>query len=201
MKGLDEFLMLFGDVTVADLVTVVFALIFIIFIYKQVKKYFDEKIKAQNERTQAEKKRDADLKTALEAVKKYPEYRQQSIAIQQLLEGEIQETRQQSIKIQTLLEEEIQELRIMIQEDKERLARMEEQDRRRECNKLRDTLLQNYRYYTNKERNPSQTWTQMESEAFWELFKDYEELGGDGYMHTEVQPAMERLIVVEVKIV
>lgn len=201
MKGLDEFLMLFGDVTITDLVTVVLAFIFIIFIYKQVKKYFDEKIKAQNERTQAEKKRDADLKTALDAVKKYPEYRQQSIAIQQLLEGEIQETRQQSIKIQTLLEEEIQELRIMIQEDKERLARMEEQDRRRECNKLRDTLLQNYRYYTNKERNPSQTWTQMESEAFWELFKDYEELGGDGYMHTEVQPAMERLVVVEIKMV
>lgn len=198
MKGYDEFLALFGDITVAHIATVVLALVFMFFIYKQIKKYFDEKIKAQNERATAEKQRDADIKEALCAVRKYPEYRQQSLKIQELLERENQETRKQSLKIQALLEEEIQELRVMIQEDKERLARMEDADRRRECNKLRDMLLQNYRYYTNKERNPSQTWTQMESEAFWELFRDYEELGGNGYMHTEVQPAMERLLVVEV---
>ena len=40
----------------------------------------------------------------------------------------------------------------------------------------------------------------MEAEAFWELFREYEEAGGDGYMHTEVQPAMERLLIVEVGI-
>lgn len=198
MKGLDEFLTLFGDVTVSQIVTAVFALVFMFFIYKQVKKYFDEKIKAQNERAQAEKAKDANIQEALTAVRKYPEYRQQSIKIQELLEGEIQETRQQSMKIQTLLEEEIQELRVMIQEDKERIARVEEQEKRRECNKLRDMLLQNYRYYTNKERNPHQSWTQMEAEAFWELFRDYEDLGGNGYMHTVVQPEMERLIIVNV---
>jgi hypothetical protein len=59
-------------------------------------------------------------------------------------------------------------------------------------------LLQNYRYYTSTIQNPSQSWTRMESEAFWELFREYEETGGDGYMHTEVQPAMERLLIVEV---
>ena len=197
MKGLDEFLKLFGEVTVSDVAVVIMALVFMSFIYKRVKKYFDDKITAQNERLAAEKRRDEDIKEALCAVRKYPEYRQQSIKIQELLERENQETRQQSLKIQGLLEEEIQELRVMIQEDKERLLRIEEQEKRRECNKLRDMLLQNYRYYTNKERNPSQTWTKMESEAFWELFKDYEDLGGNGYMHTEVQPAMERLIVVE----
>ena len=196
MKGLDEFLKLFGDITVSQLVTVIFALVFMFFIYKQVKKYFDEKIKTQNERAQIEKNRDADIQEALQAVRKYPEYRQQSIKIQELLEKEIEETRNQSVKIQELLEEEIQELRVMVKEDKERIARVEEQEKRRERNKLRDTLLQNYRYYTNKEKNPHQLWTQMESEAFWELFKDYEELGGNGYMHTVVQPEMERLCVV-----
>jgi hypothetical protein len=180
LTGLDEFLDVCGDITVSQIVTGIFVLIFMFFIYKQVKKYFDEKIKAHNERMQMEKQRDADIQEALVAVRKYPEYRQQSIKIQELLEGEIQE------------------LRVMIQEDKERLARMEEQDRRRECNKLRDTLLQHYRYYTNKERNPHQTWTQMEAEAFWELFSDYEDLGGNGHMHTVVQPEMERLIVVNI---
>ena len=38
----------------------------------------------------------------------------------------------------------------------------------------------------------------MESEAFWELFREYEEAGGNGYMHTEVLPAMQRLNIIEV---
>lgn len=196
MKGLEEFLMLFGEITVADIVVVLMALGFMFLIYKKIKKYFDDKIQAQNERAMLEKKRDEDIKEALEAVRKYPEYRQQSIKIQELLERENQETRQQSLKIQSLLEEEIQELRTMIQEDKNRLLHIEEQEKRRECNRLRDILLQNYRYYTSKESNPSQTWTKLESEAFWDLFRDYEDLGGNGYMHTEVLPAMERLRVV-----
>lgn len=37
----------------------------------------------------------------------------------------------------------------------------------------------------------------MEAEAFWELFSDYEEAGGNGYMHTVVQPAMNRLTVID----
>lgn len=191
MKGLDEFLTVFGSITVSDIIIFILACIFLFSVYKKIKDYLIKKHDLEQEK-------DAQLCEALTAVRKYPEYRQQSIKIQELLEGEIQETRRQSDKMQELLEEEIQELRTMIQEDKERLIRIEEQERRRECNKLRDMLLQNYRYYTNKERNPSQSWTQMESEAFWELFGDYEDLGGDGYMHTVVQPEMERLIVIDV---
>ena len=194
----EAFLRFFGEVTISDIVMVISALTFMVVIYKRVKKHFNDKLAAQNERLAAEKKRDDDIKEALEAVRKYPEYRQQSIKIQELLERENQETRQQSLKIQSLLEEEIQELRLLIQEDKKRLIAIEEQEKRRECNKLRDMLLQNYRYYTNEEKNPSQTWTKMESEAFWELFRDYEDLGGDGYMHSEVQPAMQRLLIVDV---
>lgn len=37
----------------------------------------------------------------------------------------------------------------------------------------------------------------MEAEAFWGLFRDYEEAGGNGYMHSVVQPAMTELIVRE----
>ncbi len=78
-----------------------------------------------------------------------------------------------------------------------RLESMEEANKRRECNKLRDRLLQSYRYYTNADVNPSLSWTRMEAEAFWGLFRDYEEVGGNGYMHTVVQPAMEKLRVRE----
>ena len=173
MKGLNEFLFLFGDITVSQIVTFLLAAAFVVYVGKQVRDYFIKKY-------EAEKVKDEQLKEALTAVRKYPEYREQSIKIQELLEGEIQELRDNQKKLM------------------ERLVQMEEERKVRDRNKLRDILLQNYRYYTNKETNPSQTWTRMESEAFWELFKDYENAGGNGYMKSTVMPDMERLIVVEV---
>lgn len=174
MTGLNEFVKLFGEITVANIIEIVLACVFGFFVYRKIK---DCLIKTH----EAELKRDEQLNEALQAVRKYPEYRQQSIKIQQLLENQIQE------------------LRKMQEEHTKRLLQMEEQTKRRERNKLRDRILQNYRYYTNKDTNPLQSWTRMEAEAFWELFRDYEDAGGDGYVHSEVQPAMERLSVIEVR--
>jgi len=67
----------------------------------------------------------------------------------------------------------------------------------RERNKIRDRLLRSYRYYTNTEKNPVLAWSEMESDSFWQMFKDYEDLDGDGFMHSEVQSAMNKLIVVK----
>lgn len=64
-------------------------------------------------------------------------------------------------------------------------------------NELRDRLLQMYRYYTSKVTNPSGTWNEMEADAFWNLFGDYEAKGGNGHMHTVVQPAMNKLTVIK----
>ena len=113
------------------------------------------------------------------AIDKYPEYRAQSI------------------RVQKELEQKIGELKKSQDANTKKLHQMEETQMRESRNRLRDTLLERYRYYTDASRNPSQSWTSMESEAFWELFGDYERAGGDGYMHTEVQPAMNRLHVVD----
>lgn len=172
MTGFEEFKDLFGDITVLSVIEMLLAVVFLVFIGKKVRDYLIKK-------HEMDRIRDEQIREALEAVRKYPEYRQQSIRIQELLEGEIQELRQ------------------MQEDQSQRLLDMEETTKRRERNKLRDRLLQNYRYYTNKQENPSQSWTRMESEAFWELFRDYEDAGGDGFMHTEVQPAMERLTIIE----
>lgn len=172
MTGFEEFKNLFGDITVLSVIEMLLAVVFLVFIGKKVRDYLIKK-------HEMDRIRDEQIREALEAVRKYPEYRQQSIRIQELLEGEIQELRQ------------------MQEDQSQRLLDMEETTKRRERNKLRDRLLQNYRYYTNKQENPTQSWTRMESEAFWELFRDYEDAGGDGFMHTEVQPAMERLTIIE----
>lgn len=173
MKGYDQFVNVFGEITLLHVAEVIIACIFLYFVYKKFKDYLVK----NHEIT---KKRDEQIKEALEAVRKYPEYRQQSI------------------QIQKSLEDEIQVLREMQEETTNRLVQMEELTKRRERNKLRDLLLQNYRYYTNRDLNPSHSWTRMEAEAFWELFRDYEEAGGDGYMHTVVQPAMEELTIIEI---
>lgn len=155
MKGIDEFVKLFGDVTMLQIVEISLAFVFMCFVYNQIKKYFRQKIDEENRRIESEKARDARI------------------------EGQISE------------------LKGMYTDITDRLTQMEELTNRRERNKIRDRLLHNYRYYTNPETNPTRSWTRMESEAFWELFSEYEEAGGDGYMHTVVMPTMQVLRIVE----
>ena len=180
MNGLDEFLHVFGDVTVADIIKWIIIFGFLFKIYKELKRNVDAKVEERNKKEEQEKEDRRKLEASYSATQKYPEYRKQSIDMQKKLEAEIQVLRDGQ---KTLMQ---------------RFEEIAEQNRKRDRNKLRDMLLQSYRYYANKEQNPSQSWTQMESEAFWELFRDYEDLGGNGYMHTEVQPAMERLLIVEI---
>lgn len=173
MKGYDEFVKLFGDITVLNVLQIILAIVFLYCVYKKVRDYLIK-------RYEDDKKKDAQLKEALDAISKYPQYRQQSLEIQQKLESEIQG------------------IRLAQEENIERLKKMEDAQMKLERNKLRDRLLQSYRFYTDKDRNPSQSWSRMEAEAFWELFGEYEERGGNGFVHSEVQPAMNRLTVIEV---
>ncbi len=172
MTGLEEFLKVFGNLTVTNVIYIIMAIIFLVFIYR---KFSDYLIK----RHDAEQEKDKQIKETLEAVNKYSEYRKQDMESQQRIEAEMQE------------------LKLAVEEHTKRLEKMENDSRKREINKLRNTLLQNYKYYTDKTKNPLQAWTKMESEAFWDLFNDYEDMGGDGYMHSDVQPKMQLLTVIE----
>lgn len=180
MKYLDQFLAVFGDITLGEVVTFALAIFFLFAIYKEIKKFNDAKIAEQQKKAEEEKAQKKKLDEAWDVAQKYQTYHKESIDIRDGLKKEIQEIREYCSALMKRFEE------------------IEEQNKKRECSKLRDMLLQNYRYYTNVSQNPSQSWTRMESEAFWELFREYEEAGGNGYMHTVVQPEMERLHVVEV---
>lgn len=173
MTGMNEFIEMFGGLTVTNLIRIILAIVFLSFVYKKIKQYFESRLNAEREK-------DEKLNQCLTAISKYPEYREQSRKMQQNLQGQIDELK----KIQTEVAEGLKDLRSTVE--------------KRDRNKLRDKLLQYYRIYANPERNPNQSWTSMEADAFWELFKDYEDLNGDGYMHSEVQPAMNKLTVVQV---
>lgn len=77
-----------------------------------------------------------------------------------------------------------------------RQEEIETKNRTLALNKLRDTLLQSYRYYTSLDKNPMQAWSEMEKDSFDKLFADYEELGGNGFMHSTVAPEMALLRVI-----
>ena len=44
--------------------------------------------------------------------------------------------------------------------------------------------------------NPMKAWTEMEHHSFFELVHDYESLGGNDYVHSEVLPAVNKLRVI-----
>ena len=172
MTGFDEFVQLFGGISLATVIQIILAVVFAVVIYRKVRKYLIEKY-------EDEKERNKKIDEAVEAVSQYPKYWQQSRDIQKAFQEQISGLRDTQDKQFAMLTE------------------MQEGINKRERNRLRDVLLQNFHYYTSDQHNPMKSWTRMESEAFWECFGDYEDLQGDGYMHTVVQPAMNDLLVIE----
>ena len=73
-----------------------------------------------------------------------------------------------------------------------RLDRLE----KREKNALRAKLLNEYRLFTDETKNPLLAWSEMEHHAFFELVRDYEDLGGNDYVHSTVIPAVNELDVI-----
>lgn len=168
---LKEFLQVFGEIKVATVVIVIAAFIFLFRIYKAVAAYFREKYRLEMEK-------EKQMQGILKQVEMYPKWREQSIERQKEFTKAIDKLQQNQAEITRELKE------------------IEERRKKTKRNELRDRLLQTYRYFTNKEKNPMLAWSEMEAEAFWKVFGDYEEAGGDGDMHTTVQPAMRRLEVV-----
>lgn len=170
---MEQFLAIFGEVTVGEIVALTLAGIFAWKVYRKVRDYFTTRAKEELEK-------DNKINQLLDEVAKYPEYRQQSIKIREKLQDEINDLKKAEAEIFDAIRE------------------MKESQKKRERNKLRARLLESYRYFTNPETNPDQSWTSMDAESFWNLFEDYEEAGGDGYMHTVVQPAMNKLKVIKI---
>ena len=168
---MDAVIEVFGEITVASVVFCAAAILYMRKLYTKWKK----EVIAQHD---TEKERDEKIQTCLDQISLYPKWREQSIEIQQKFT------------------EAINDLKEVQKQNIDRLEEIEAANQKRERNKLRDRLLQSYRYFTSKEKNPMLAWSEMEAEAFWQIFKDYEALKGNGHVHTEVQPAMRNLEII-----
>lgn len=165
---MEQFLELFGEVRVSTVVCVLVAASFLVGVFVKCKKAVD----GWYQKRQEEK---AKIDKIISQVEQYPTWRQQSINIQKGYDKAISELKQRQ------------------EENTELLQNLREENRKRSVNDLRNKLLQLYRYYASKQKNPMQAWSEMEAKAFWDMFGDYEEAGGNGHMKTEVKPAMRKL--------
>jgi Na+/phosphate symporter len=183
-----EFLQVFGGFTIADAVVFIIAIGFIITTYFKLKKYIEIQYQGKQDKIEDNKKMKEELKRVGEEVDKYPQYRQQSINIQEELKANDAKLLETCVKIQQGVDRNQELLN-------ERLDKLED----REKNSLKAKILDMHRLFTSKKKNPMQAWTEMERDAFFDLLKDYESLNGNGYVHTVVVPDMNLLTVISMK--
>ena len=181
MTGVEQFESLFGSVTLSQLIIAAGALVFLWRCFAEIKKYLDKRYASKQEKDEREKERSEQLREALNAINEYPKYREQSRQIQERLNKQIAAINSRLDNIDARLEttEGIQK--------KEKLS------------ELKNEIVNAFRYYTDPVKNPSKSLTRIEYDAFFGLVESYEARGGDGYVHTELIPAMERLTVIEME--
>lgn len=182
---MDFLIKLFGDIPLSTAIIFIAAITFIITVgvksYKLIVNYHDEL--QEKDRTLI------GLQVDVKTVKEKQAEWEDSMATKEELKVLIEK----NLNIEKVLKD--------ILETQKNIAKkqdvFEKETRTQTMNRLRDRLLQSYRYYTSEEKNPLKAWSEMEKEAFNSLFKDYENLGGNGYMHSSVEPAMAALEVIE----
>ena len=103
-----------------------------------------------------------------------------------------EEDTQQSIKHDKIIKEELSMLTNTVNSIATNLEDMERKNNETKVKELKDTLIN----YYNKYRVVGE-WSELEKEAFWELFEDYEARGGNGFIHSIVEPVMRELKVVD----
>lgn len=120
------------------------------------------------------------------AVNALPSYRQQSLEIQQQLRA-----------ADAAILAACQSIKDGVKENQTILIRRLDRLEHRDKNSLRQKILNEYRLFTDLVKNPMAAWSEMEHHSFFELVKDYEDLGGNDYVHSTVLPEINRLAVIQ----
>lgn len=180
MDGIQEFLKLFGGFTIKGVVELFLALGFLLIVYKKIKKFLDEQYEHQAKEKEKDKARIQKLEDITVKIETFST-KQDNILTQQ---KEIKEKIEDIVTKQNAQQKQLDEIRNSIDE--------------KERKKLNDRLLQSYNYYNNPNKNPMKAWTSIESSAFWGLFSEYEKTGGNGFMHSTIQPAMKMLRIIDI---
>jgi hypothetical protein len=146
---------------------------------KEAEKAKDEKLKREN------RERDVKIASLEDAINALPGYRAQSIQVQ----NQLQSTDREILAACAAIKQGVADNQRVLNE---RLDRLE----KREKNAIRAKLIDEYRLFTDAVKNPMLAWSEMENHAFFKLVEDYEDLGGNDFVHDTVLPAMHELEVI-----
>jgi F0F1-type ATP synthase membrane subunit b/b' len=171
MLGLNETKDIFGALTVGFIIELALAGVFIWIVYNKLKTKI---IGSYKEREQQK----SDIKKALDGAEAVP-----------TLKTELKSSEDRIIDLCQTIQDGVNENQRILNE---RLDRLENRER----NDLRTKILDMHRLFTSKKKNPLQAWSEMERDAFNDLIADYEELNGNGHIHTVVIPDMHKLRVI-----
>lgn len=171
---MEPFIKVFGEISLATAVYFIAAVVFLWAVYRKCRK---EIIKQYAKK----KKEKEQLKRILEQVEQYPKWRQQSIEIQKQYNKDIAELKERQEK--------------NIQNVKE----LQEELNRRAANDLRNQMLTLYRYYSSTKEKSHAGMVKDGVQSLWDMYEDYRQAGGNGYMKTEVKPVMNTLEVIEME--
>ncbi len=98
----------------------------------------------------------------------------------------------QYMKHEKVIRDDLIKLTIIMNVIDKKLDYMEEKSNYSEIIKLKDTLVNYYKKYKDVGE-----WSRFEKDSFWDLFYDYEGRGGDGYIHSIVEPIMRELNITD----
>ena len=182
MKADEAFINIFGNLTVLHVVEFCFAMYFIIRISIDVIKFINKKHDEEQQKT-------ADLAEALAGVRAMPAYRQQSIEIQGQLNQKISDVHDE---MNNKFDDVAKKFDTVI----ERLNAMEESNKKRARNRIREELMNGYRMFTDPTKNPMKAWTSLEHDSWFLQFEDYLDCDGNGDMKNRICPEMNELEVI-----
>lgn len=153
---------------------------------KELKKQKEAEAQKEAQLKQENSVRDAKIAALESAINALPTYRAQSLQIQ----AQLQNTDKEILALCSTIKDSVKENQDVLNY---RLDRLE----KREKSTYRAKILDEYRLFTDERKNPLRAWSEMEHHAFFELVRDYEDLGGNDYVHNTVIPAMNELEVVQ----
>lgn len=108
------------------------------------------------------------------------------------LQKKQEEDVRQSIRHDEIIKEDLKVVSEKVDAIANTLDSMEKKNNTTEMKKLKEKLVG----YYNKYKNIGE-WSFVEKEVFWDLFEDYEKRGGDGWVHSKVEPVMRELKVID----
>lgn len=105
-----------------------------------------------------------------------------------VLQRRHEESVRQSIRHDEMIKEDLSSLTDTVNGIASTLTDMQNKENETKLKELKGSLVRYYHKYKD-----TGEWSQLEKDAFWDLFGDYEARGGDGYVHSIIEPKMREL--------